>query len=81
MCVAKRHIDEGGSRRGGGQTPRRRSFDEEEINSSGQMCVAKRHIDEAGADEEPWSRQKGYDDGSPLLFCFHLKILLKDKPF
>jgi hypothetical protein len=40
-------------------------------------CVAKRRINEVPS-KEPWSRQKGHD-GSPLLVCFHLRILLKDE--
>jgi hypothetical protein len=89
MCVAKRHIDEAGADEEG-EIPRRRWFDEEEINEEGSLWPEElisdeknRRLlgissDEEAPNEEPWSRREGYD-GSPLLVCFHLRILLRDK--
>ena len=86
MCVAKRHIDEAGTDEEG-EIPRRRCFDEEEINEEGSLWPEELisneknyrllgiSSDDEAPNKEPWSRQMDYE-GSPLFVCFQLIILL-----
>jgi hypothetical protein len=87
MCVAKRHNDETGADKEG-ETPRRRGFDEAEINEQGSLWPDEAisneknpHLldissDEEAPNEESWSRQMDCE-GRSLLGCFCLRTPLR----